>query len=472
MRPRLAPHKLALPRTVHLGALIRVLGTFPSIPWAPLQKLGRSLTADGCGTVSLNPITRSNLRWFRVDGIFAQASESIVVAYLSIFLLTLGANWGQIGLMSTLASLSAAIVLLPGAVIVERKGRRKLIVLLSSGGARIVLLLLALLPLFLSGGSAVSLAIAFVVLRNAFVHIGVPAWTSLTADIVPLPCRGRYFSSRNILMGVAGMITTYLAGQLISRAGDPIGYQLAMGTAFVIGVVATLSFARISESDEAKAESAVYGGFSIPALRQLREHPEFLVFCGVAAVWNLSLGIAAPFFSVYMVETLGASASTVGALAVLATLAALPGQRLFGVLVDRWGPRRVQVITGLAIPLVPWAWALARSPWQLVPVDMFAGFLWAGFSLASFNFFLTLIPEDRRSRHSALYQIVVTLGLAAGSALGGIIATRWGLESVFVVSGFGRLVAALVFARFVHQLGHDVGRPKRHRRLRRRKVAA
>jgi MFS family permease len=159
-------------------------------------------------------------------------------------------------------------------------------------------------------------------------------------------------------------------------------------------------------------------------------------------------------------------------LAVVTTLAALPGQRLFGVLVDRWGPRRVQLITGLAIPLVPWAWALARSPWQLVPVDMFAGFLWAGFGLASFSFLLAMIPEDRRSRYSALYQIVVTLGLAAGSALGGIIATRWGLVSVFVVSGFGRLVAALVFARFVPQLGLDVNRPKRHRQLRRRRLAA
>jgi MFS family permease len=268
-------------------------------------------------------------------------------------------------------------------------------------------------------------------------------------------------------MGVAGMTTTYLVGHLISRAGNPVGYQLAMGTAFVIGVISTLSFARVREPYREKAEAAVDSGFSIPALRQLREHPEFLAFCGVAAAWNLSLGIAAPFFSVYMVETLGATAGMVGALAVVTTLAALPGQRLFGVLTDRWGPRRVQLITGLAIPLVPWAWALTRSPWQPVPVNLAAGFIWAGYSLASFSLLLSLTPEDRRSRYTALYQMVVTLGLAAGSLLGGVVATHWGLIPVFIVSGFGRLVAALFFARSVHQSGLEVTRPRPFRLVRR-----
>jgi predicted MFS family arabinose efflux permease len=68
-----------------------------------------------------------------------------------------------------------------------------------------------------------------------------------------------------------------------------------------------------------------------------------------------------------------------------------------------------------------------------------------------FNFLLLLTPEDRRPRYTALYQIVVTAALAAGAALGGIAATRWGYASTFVLSGVGRLVAALLFARFVHQ---------------------
>jgi len=101
--------------------------------------------------------------------------------------------------------------------------------------------------------------------------------------------------------------------------------------------------------------------------------------------------------------------------------------------------------------LMPWAWALIRSPWHVVPINLVAGFLWAGYELANFNFLLILTPEDRRPRYSAVYQIVVTVALAGGAALGGIVAQRWGYTPVFVLSGIGRLCAALLFARFVRQ---------------------
>ena len=408
--------------------------------------------AGGRWAAQLPLSIRQNLRWFWLDGVFASGSDSIVVAYLSLFVLVLGATRAQIGLMSALSSLSAALLLLPGATLVERRGRRKQIVVLSGGGAsRLALLLLALVPLFFAGPTAVYVAIALVILRSAFGNLGVPAWVSLTADIVPLSWRGRYFSSRNMAMGVANMLATFLIGQLITLIGGTNGYQLAMGLAFAVGMASTFSFARIEEPLTSISPEVKDSGPRLSLLQHLRTHPDFLTFCATAAIWNLSLNIAGPFFNLYLVENLRASAGVVGALSVVATLAALPGQRLFGSLVDRWGTRQVQLVTGLLIPLLPWAWALTRSPWHVVPINLVAGFLWAGYELANFNFLLILTPEDRRPRYTALYQIVVMVALAGGAALGGIVAQRWGYTPVFVLSGIGRLCAALLFARFVRQ---------------------
>lgn len=414
--------------------------------WAHLRRSIGRLTAGGRWADPLAPSIRRNLRWFWLDGVFAQASESIIVAYLSLFVLALGASRTQIGLMSALSSLSAAALLLPAAAAVERWGQRKQFCLLTGGGvARLTLLLLALLPLAFSGPAAVAVAIGLAIVRTAFANMGVPAWTSLTADIVPLAWRGRYFASRNIAMGLVGMAVVYTVGVLITRAGNTTGYPLAMALAFVFGAVSSLSFAQLDDPaprPQTKTGSDARHG---PA----RISRGFLGFCAITALWNLSLGVAGPFFGVYLVEGLRASAAFVGGISVVNGLAALPGQRLFGILSDRWGPRKVQLLTGLLIPLVPWGWALARTSWQLVPIETVSGFIWAGYGLSSFNFLLTQIPEERRARYSAIYQIVVMATYAVGSALGGLVATRWGYTTNFALSGAGRLAAALLFAGFV-----------------------
>jgi len=144
----------------------------------------------------------------------------------------------------------------------------------------------------------------------------------------------------------------------------------------------------------------------------------------------------------------------VGILAVINSLAAMPGQRLFGHLSDHWGPRRVQLLTGLMIPLVPLGWALVRTPVAVSPVELCAGFLWAGYNLAAFNFLLTLMPKEGRERYSAIYQIIVTVALAAGAMVGGVVAEWWGI-SYLCDNLAGRLITALLFVYVMRSATHS-----------------
>jgi len=389
------------------------------------------------------PLRRSHVACRTVD----QVVEAITLAYLSLYVLSLGATRSQIGWMSALASLSAALMLLPGAALAGRLGSRKPVVLLSGGGiARAALLSLALAPLAAQGPAVVSLAIGLAVVREAFANLGLPAWVSLTADIVPLKWRGRYFGSRNFAMGLMGMATTLVVGQLITQAGSPLGYQLTFGLAFATGLASTFSFSRLREPPAPPLSFPTTPAPRPSLLQHFRAHPEFFIFCAVVALWNFSLNVAGPFFNVYVVEGLNGDAGAVGILSVVSALSGLPGQRVFGNLTDRWGPRRVQLLTGLLIPILPLAWVFVRSPWHVIPINLVAGFLWAGYTLASFNLLLTMAPADQRPAYTALYQIVVLASLGSGAAVGGLVIADWGYQAVFVLSATGRLLAALLFA--------------------------
>jgi MFS family permease len=424
--------------------------------WGERARLQFERITSGDGqAVSLPEATRRNLRWFWFDGLFASASENIVITYLVLYLLAMGATRGQIGLLSSLSSLMAAAVLLPGAMLVERWGRRKQITVLNGVVSRAAILLLALAPLVIPGPAAVYVMIALSATRDAAINLPYPAWMSLTAEVVPLALRGRYFASRNMAMGLAAMLVVYLMGKLITGMPEPAGYQAAMALAFGLGLLALFSFSHLTD---AQSHGATEKGepYSLRSLlSNLGGQPAFLALCGAMALWNFSLNFAGPFFNVYLVQNLGATAAQVGVLSIISSLAGLLVARKAGELADRWGARKLQLVSSLLIPVLPVCWVFFRSPWHVAPLNIASGILWTAHGLASFNFLLALMPAAQRARYSALYQIVVTVALALGAAAGGFAVTRWGFNVVFIGSGVGRMAAALLFARFVRSRGEE-----------------
>ncbi len=407
------------------------------------------ISAGGHWVGELSQSVQKNLRWFWFDGAFALGIDSIVTTYLVLYAVALGASSAQIGLLGALSGLGGALALLPGALLVERIGRRKEITL-AGGGAigRIMILLLVLLPFGVKGEAALTLFIGLVVIRETFGNLSLPAWTSLAADIVPLGQRGRYFASRNIAMTVTGMVTAFLAGVIINESGSPAGYQWAFLLAFGCGAVSWFCFSRIQDPAPRPPPRAARASAS-PILGSVLTHKPFLALCLHSAVWNFALNVAGPFFNIYLVHDLKASMIQVGILTAATSLSSLPALRVFGPLADRWGPRRIILITSLLIPILPIAWIFVPSPWYVLAINLLSGVLWSGFSMCVLNLLLQISPHAERARFSAVHQIVVAVSLALGAAFGGWVVTVFGFKAVFAISGIGRFIAALIFARFV-----------------------
>jgi len=161
---------------------------YPVLPEARARALRTFLlfTWGGEWAIPLAAQIKHNLTWFFFDGLFASASDNIIITYVTLFVLALGATSAQVGLMSSFSSLASALLLLPGAILVERYGHRKEFTMAFGGGvARLAILILAMLPIIVHGTAIVWVAIALSVTRDSFGNLSFPAWVSVTADVVP-----------------------------------------------------------------------------------------------------------------------------------------------------------------------------------------------------------------------------------------------------------------------------------------------
>jgi len=394
-------------------------------------------------------LARRSLRWFLADGMFGGASDAIVNAFLSLYLLALGATRAQIGLLASLSNLMRPLVMFPGAALAEGAREYKGFILKNLILNRLVLFLLAILPFLALVREAISLAIGLVVIRVLIGHFVDPAWTAFVAKLVPLKWRGRYFASRNILIASASILVTLLAGALIDLFSKPVGYQVVFVLAGLLGLLSAYSFSRIEEPSLAQNRRQSLNALGI--FKTAREVPGLLSFCIFSGLWNFSVQIAGPFFPLYMVEVLKAGGTIVGLTSSLAILASIPGQRIFGYQADARGALWVHRLTSFLIPFVPWLWAFAPTVWFILPVELFSGFVWAGFNLVSFNLLLEFTPQEGRPLYVAFYQVIVGLGMTIGPMLGGIVASEIGYKALFLLSGALRAFTAVLFVLFLRE---------------------
>ncbi len=399
------------------------------------------------------------MRAFWWDGFWANVPETILVSYLGLYIIAFGGSHGQVGLVAAFSSLFAALAFFPGAKFVETYGHRKLTVLVCGGGlGRIALLGLAFIPFFADGDTASWAVMAFVSLRGFFGYFAIPAWTSLTADVVPIGMRGRFFASRNFGMSISALATAPVAGYLLDRFSGLDGWQIVWFVAFGAGAISTWSYAAIPDptphADVVAPETAAQ---QRGLLADILSDRNFVFYLAGTAAWNIALHAAGPFFNIYLVENLGASGLWVGILAALPSVTGLAGLIYFGRAMDLRGTKWVMVVTGLIIPTLPALWLVVTEPWHVIFINAYGGVVWAGYQLAALNMVMIMSPPEKRPRYSAAFHAVVFASAFVGPILGGQIIEGVGFKAVFLLSAVGRLLGTLIMLRFVK----DVQKPSR-----------
>ncbi|MHB1357173.1 MAG: MFS transporter [Anaerolineae bacterium] len=400
---------------------------------------------------------RAGMKWMWWDAILATVSVSFYGDFVNLFMLELGAQAYQIGLLSSIAAAAGMLAPLLGAWMVERSRKRKLWVLLGPGGLhRITFFIVAALPFVFHGAGVVTAFIVLFTFQAFAVSIGMPAWNSLFADIVPIHVRGRYLGGQLTISFVARLVIVPIAGVLVQVIGGLQGYQVVWLLAGLTGFLATACYARIPEppSREVGSEGALeslLGSFKV-----MVQDRRFLQFNLVCFVWNFGVQLAGPYFNVHQLQTLGFSVTTIAFILTIASVAAAVLVRIAGELVDRFGAIKLMALSMILVPVIPVLWIWGRTPLHITVIQCLAELAWSGFRVAATPLLLLMSPVEQRSRYFAANNTIISLALVLGPLPAGWIYSRYGFQMNLLLSAGGRALAGILFILLVTigSMGH------------------
>jgi len=407
-------------------------------------------------------LTIPSLRYSILDGLGGSISQGSGETYLSAFGIFLKAAPLQVGLLATLPPLIGALLQGFGVWLMERFLRRRQILVILAAILSLIWLPVALLPVVLGpGGKTVTILILLICLYFALAGFAAPIWNSLIGDLVPSNSRGRYFGFRSRKCGLAVFLAMILAGQVLhifEKAGlAEFGFLLIFLMA-AFGRV--MSSYWLSKYDDPPLHVSAEDRFSFIDFLRRAPASNFAKFAFFIATINLAVNFAGPYFAVYMLRQLNFSYlqyTLIGASAVIAQFLTL---QHWGYLCDRFGNKKILNVTAVGVALSPIMWLFSAQTWYLVLIQLYGGFVWAGFNLAVGNFLFDAVSPPKRARCAAYQAIINGIFVLCGALLGGWYASHvpaaslaeklWILPpsvyfQLFLISGLMRLAAAAVF---------------------------
>jgi MFS family permease len=356
---------------------------------------------------------------FSITRVLGMFGRRMAFTYASLYILTLGGEPEQIGLVNSLRPLTALLVFPVGGYLADNAGRVKLIgwTGIFSG---LVFLLYVLAPSWHW--------LAWAALLRGFTVISFPASSALIADSLAPQDRGRGLAVMNTISSTPAMFAPYLAGAILEATSVDAGMRYLYAFLAAASMVSSLiSFRFLRETAQRPRQGLGLANLTSLLRRSFADVPRTLLglpqpvrtlalVIGLAFVAN---ALAGPFWVVFAVQRIGLSSAQWGSILLVETALRNVLYLPAGVLVDRFGRARCMhaslLLATLTVPL------FVHAEGFLTVLLVRAGVATANafFSPASGALLADLVPREKRGRvMAAIGRGSVMLG-STGGGIGG-----------------------------------------------------
>jgi len=397
----------------------------------------------------MDTVIKKSLRYSVFDGIFASIMMGCSEMFISPYAIAMGASARMVGLLAALPSLAGALIQVKSAALSERLGSRKALIVAAVFLQAVMWLPIIAIPYIVSRYQVPWLIALYTVLIAVGI-VSFPPWSSLMAEHVAAPDRGKYFGWRNRILGVTNIIAM-LASGIVLHLSKKFSATAITGFTVIFSVACAARLCCcyfLAKMHEPKLVIKDEHRFTMLDFLKRMRHSNFGRFAIFAALINFSVFLSGPFFAVYMLRDLKFSYLTYTIITMTSTLTIFAMMRVWGSHADHVGNRRVLRLTSYFLPFIPVLWVFSHNVAYLVAVQIFGGFFWAGFNMSSSNFIYDCVTPEKRTRCVAYSNVINGIAIFAGASTGGFLARClppiYGnrLLSLFVLSGLLRLAAS------------------------------
>ena len=373
-------------------------------------------------------------RTFRLVLYDALASEAMGTLTAGVFLVGyavgLGASNVAIGVLAAVP-FAVQFLQLPAVVLVERLRRRRAIVTWAAGIGRSILLAATVAP-FLGPRAGIITLIVSIALYQAMAAVAGCAWNSWMRDLVPETEFGRFFGRRAAATTALATALALVCGLLIDawKRIAPDHAVLAYPALFLVSAALGLfGVWLLSITPEQPMPQAVQRTLMLPLLAAPFRDGNFRRLIVFQSSWNFAANLAAPFFAVYMLKSLGYPMTTVIVLTTASQLSNLAALGLWGNLIDRFSNKAVLEVSAPLFLACTLAWTFTGIPWMqpmtlylLFALHVLMGIATAGVALASGNIAMKLSPAGEATAFLAASSVVSATCAAVAPVIGGLCA--------------------------------------------------
>ena len=362
--------------------------------------------------------------------------------YIPIFAMTiLGATNYQVGLISSLPPLIGLLMTVPAAIVLNRALEQRKLVAFSILTARLVFLLILFIT-YVPGSIAswVLLGlIAFMSIPNTLANMG---WQSLIGNIIDENRRARFFSDRNRLLTIVGLITTLIIGFFMRDVtNDVSAYQLLFAFTFIFGLMEMYFLLKHKEEVreqkiEEKKRTMDWAIF---------KDTNYVRFLAVALCFNFGWQMAWGLFNVYNVRYAEATIFWISMFNVASMIAQIVAFPLWRKWSEKHGNMRVFIWIAFGMSTAPFLTALSTNLYYLTFMFFISGFFVAGTILILFNLLLENSPKQTRTYCITSYNVLLAIIAFVSPQIGIWLLEQFNMTIAMNISTIVRFAAALGF---------------------------